>query len=265
MKNPLHPFKGRSVLNIAIDFILFFLLTAMAGIGFLIKYVLVSGVQRNAIYGPNIDLNFWGLDRHQWGTIHLFISIGFLVFILLHILFHWDVILCLLKKMIPNKPFRIGFLLLTPVLGVFLFLFAFVIQPEQVYHEHIYRNRRDIISQTDSTSEPKVQANLKTDEKNEVVENVKVVSEKELESHAIHEDHENSEQHHLEVEEYEVNGRQTLQFVSNKYNVPVAFICNELNIPEKFSGERLGRLRKRYDFSMSDVSRAISNYKKQNS
>ncbi len=259
MKNPLHPFKGRSLLNISIDFILFFLLAAMAGIGFLIKYVLVSGVQRNAIYGANIDLQFWGMDRHQWGTIHLLISIGFLVFILLHILFHWDIILCLLKKMIPNKVFRMGFLLFTPVFGVFLFLFAFIIQPEQVYHEHIFRHRTENVSQTNATHEASVQNTITVEDK------VDAVDKNDIESHGLHEDHETLEQHHSEVDEFEVNGTQTLQFVASKYNVPLASICTELNIPEKYSSERLGRLRKRYDFSMSDVSRAISNYKKQNS
>ncbi|HOP03943.1 MAG TPA: DUF4405 domain-containing protein [Tenuifilaceae bacterium] len=258
MKNPLHPFKGRSVLNIAIDFILFFLLTAMAGIGFLIKYVLVSGVQRNAIYGSNIDLNFWGMDRHQWGTVHLWISISFLVLILLHILFHWDVILCLLKKMIPNKTFRVSFFLFTPIAGISLFLFAFVVQPEQVFHEHGYRHRSEKIS--DNIEEPVLENNKDTNfegaKEFEVSSSKKAVKQQEPV--------EELEQHHSEVHEFEVNGTQTVEFVAEKYNVPVRIICNELGIPERYSNERLGRLRKRYNFTMSDVSKAISTYKKLN-
>ena len=55
-------FKDRVKLNLIIDIILFLLLMTMAGIGFLIKYTLISGEKQNIIYGTNTNLEFWGLD-----------------------------------------------------------------------------------------------------------------------------------------------------------------------------------------------------------
>ncbi|MHC4076764.1 MAG: DUF4405 domain-containing protein [Planctomycetota bacterium] len=60
----------RAKLNLIIDALLLLCLAGIAGIGFLIKYVLVPGYQRWEIYGRNVSLFLWGLDRHQWGTIH---------------------------------------------------------------------------------------------------------------------------------------------------------------------------------------------------
>ena len=61
MKNKMN----KSKLNLIIDFIMLIILIVIAGIGFLIKYVLVPGFKRNEIYGQDMELYFWGLDRHQ--------------------------------------------------------------------------------------------------------------------------------------------------------------------------------------------------------
>jgi len=55
--------KDRAKLNLTIDIVLLLLLMTMAGIGFLIKYVLLSGEKRNVIYGQNINLELLGMDR----------------------------------------------------------------------------------------------------------------------------------------------------------------------------------------------------------
>jgi hypothetical protein len=77
-------------LNLVIDLIMFLVMMAVAGIGFMIKYVLVPGSERNEIYGKGVELFYWGLDRHQWGNIHLILSLILLFLLLLHIFFHWN-------------------------------------------------------------------------------------------------------------------------------------------------------------------------------
>jgi len=106
---------------------------AMAGIGVLIKYVLVSG--------KNINLLFWGLDRHEWGTIHLIVSLTFMLLLVLHIVFHWKMITCLIKRPIPSNTVRAWFNVSVPIFGFILFFFAFLIIPEQAYLQNISRNR----------------------------------------------------------------------------------------------------------------------------
>lgn len=160
--------------------------------------------------------------------------------------------------MIPHNGFRIAFELFVSILALLLIAFAFIIQPEQVYHEHIFRHRAERLSEKNTIeSLPVADSN---------VEVAKASAEKkDLLGSAENGKVEKIEQHHSEVDEYEVNGTQTLQFVAEKYNVPASYICKKLNIPQRFSTERLGRLKKRYDFTMSDISKIISEYKKQNS
>ena len=74
--------KYKSKVNMWIDIFMFMLMLPIAGIGFLMKYVLVSGVDRNSIYAPDVELLYCGLDRHQWGSIYLVMSFLFLFLLL---------------------------------------------------------------------------------------------------------------------------------------------------------------------------------------
>jgi len=93
----------KSKLNLTIDGLLLLCIAAIVGIGLLIKYVLVAGYLRWEIYGRNVEMLFWGLDRHQWGTIHLVLGIVFLALLVLHIVLHWSMIIGIYIKLIPNR------------------------------------------------------------------------------------------------------------------------------------------------------------------
>lgn len=248
--------KDKPKLNICIDIVLFLLLPVIAGIGLLIKYVLIPGENRNLLYSDDINLLFWGLDRHEWGTIHLIISLVFIFFLVLHIVFHWKIILCLLRRLIPNKKRRIAFNLLISTLGILFLFFAFLIIPTQVYHEHNYRNRAKsaspFVGEQELAPTP--------DTSHEVVPKQKLqTTETKHNKEKIHQ-----QKNRTIAEEYEVQGTYTLNYVADKYNVPCSYLCNELNIPQNLSSKRLGHLRRRYNFTMADVSKAIANHKKQN-
>ncbi|WP_179319642.1 DUF4405 domain-containing protein [Winogradskyella helgolandensis] len=75
-------------------------MSAIVGVGFLIKYTLISGRDRKAIYGQNVELYFLNLDRHQWGTIHLYLSFVLIGLLVLHIFLHWKVFTAVYKKII---------------------------------------------------------------------------------------------------------------------------------------------------------------------
>jgi hypothetical protein len=66
--------KTKPKLNLVIDAIMFIDLMAVAGLGFLMKYVLLPGYKINEVYGSGVELSFLGLDRHQWGPIHLILA-----------------------------------------------------------------------------------------------------------------------------------------------------------------------------------------------
>ena len=122
----------KSKLNLIIDAMLLLSLAAIAGIGLLIKYVLVPGYLRWEIYEQNVSLFFWGLDRHQWGTIHYTIGLVFLALLLLHIVLHWQTIIGIYRRLIPNRFARWIVALILLVLTIILIAFPYFINPEVI-------------------------------------------------------------------------------------------------------------------------------------
>jgi len=120
----------KSKLNLVIDALLLLCIAAIAGIGFLIKYMLVPGYRRWEIYGRNVDLFLWGMDRHEWGTIHLMIGSVFLALLVLHIVLHWGVIVAIYRKLIPNTTLRCIVAVALICLTILLFAFSFLVKPE---------------------------------------------------------------------------------------------------------------------------------------
>lgn len=230
--------KDKSKLNLSIDMVMLLLLLAVAGIGFLIKYVLIPGMQRNTIYGNNTDLEFWGLTRHEWGTIHLIISLVFLGLLILHIVLHWKMITCVYKRLIPHKTIRTAFAVSLTCIGFLLISFPLLIKPEVIQREPLHQNRenRNNYSQVlDTLNMDRNKQINKTNQNDSVKKHVQTLK-----------------------EDYEVQGSMTLQYVADKYNVPVGIIASELKVPQNLADEKLGRLRRQYNFTMDDVRNIIS-------
>jgi hypothetical protein len=71
----------RGVLNLLIDTVAAALLTALVGTGYVLGFVLPPGTHRTHI--------LWGLLRHQWGTVHAWISAILLSVLAVHVALHW--------------------------------------------------------------------------------------------------------------------------------------------------------------------------------
>ena len=117
-------------LNLIIDAMLLLCLGAISGIGILMKHVLVPGFMRHEIYGRNVDLMHWGLDRHQWGTIHFLISLTFLVLTLLHIILHWGMIAGIYRNLVSNRILWWVIAIIFIAVTIILLVFPYFVQPE---------------------------------------------------------------------------------------------------------------------------------------
>jgi len=117
-------------LNLIIDALLLLCIAMIAGIGLLIKYVLIPGYLRWEIYNQNVELFFRGLDRHQWGTIHLVIGYVFLALLVLHIALHWQMIVRIYRQLIPSRLTRWIVALILVCLTVLFFTFSFFVKPK---------------------------------------------------------------------------------------------------------------------------------------
>ena len=120
----------KSKLNLIIDAFLLLCIAAVAGIGLLMRNVLVPGYQEWDIYGRNVDLYFWGLDRHQWGTIHFVIGLVLLGLLILHIVLHWQMIVEIYRRLIPNIPARWITAIILLALTIVLIFFSFAVKPD---------------------------------------------------------------------------------------------------------------------------------------
>ena len=127
-------------LNLILDALLLLCIAAIGGIGFLMKYVLVPGYLRWEIYGRNVDLFFWGMGRHEWGTIHLVIGFVFLALLVLHIALHWGMLVSIYQTLVPNRFGRCVVAVILVCLTIFLLIFPFLVQPE--VHERGYGKGR---------------------------------------------------------------------------------------------------------------------------
>lgn len=117
-------------INLIIDALLLLAAAAIAGIGLLVRYVLVPGYQRWEIYGRNVELYFWGLDRHGWGSIHYVVGVVFMGLLVLHVILHWGMIVALGRKLIPNRLARRVVAVLLVALTVGLMIFSVFARPE---------------------------------------------------------------------------------------------------------------------------------------
>jgi hypothetical protein len=231
---------SKSKLNLSIDMLMFIVMMPIAGIGFLIKYVLVPGFKRNEIYGRDVELYYWGIDRHQWGTIHLVLSFVLLFLLLLHIVFHWKQIAGIFKTMVSKRVLRIflGSLLVffTIIFGILPLFVNPEIEEGVLNHAHNNKLRTGYYSE-------------ETQYKSRAVAQPVAKKQLELEAASINQENPN----HINHSEVEIYGYMTLHEVAERYNVSAQGLAKALNIPVGNNDERLGRLKKKYAFQLRDV------------
>ena len=139
--------KNRGTLNLVIDAVMFLGLAFIAGIGFLMKYTLPPGREKILKYGENAQLYFLGLDRHQWGSIHLIAAYVMLGLLVLHIALHWKTIVGLVRNAVPLPLLRSTLTAILVLLGAVCFTFAFFVAPTRTDHgDYLFRNQRGRMS-----------------------------------------------------------------------------------------------------------------------
>ena len=121
---------NKAKLNFVINALMFLCMTAIAGLGFLMKYVLLPGRESTIKYGRRVELALFGLDRHDWGAIHLYLGFLLLTLLVLHILLHWNMIPGLFAKLVVSARGRWKLALVYTALAAALLLFPFLISPE---------------------------------------------------------------------------------------------------------------------------------------
>ncbi len=133
----------KSKVNLVLDAVMFLCVMAIAGIGLLMKFVLLPGKDTAAVYGRKVELFLFGMERHQWGTIHLIIAFVFLGFLTLHIILHWKMIVSIYGRLIGDRVARRIIAAIIVIVGVFLVVFPLVVKPEVQEPERKGRHQRE--------------------------------------------------------------------------------------------------------------------------
>lgn len=221
---------NKTKLNFIIDALMFLCMTAITGLGLLMKFVLIPGKERWVRYGRNVDLFLFDMDRHEWGTVHLILGFILLGLLLLHIILHWKTILGMYRKLIDGQRVRRNIAYAFAVVCSVLLFLPLLITPEVrnlAQGKGHYHHSADMYSGKATTAVPRSGA-------------------------------EDSYQR----SPIEIRGYMTLSEVSEKYHVPVEYLKGRLGIPQSSSErENLGWLRKRYSFKMDDVARLVNGYR----
>jgi len=122
----------RARLNLLIDALMAVVMAAIAGLGFLMNWVLIPGEERPAVYGSRPDLYWLGWDRHQWGDVHLVLGIALLVLLVLHVVLHWGQVVGIWRRMVASGAARVVLALVLLALIVALMAFPAFVKPEVV-------------------------------------------------------------------------------------------------------------------------------------
>lgn len=109
---------------------MFLCMMAMTGIGFLMKFILLPGKESQIKYGRKVDLFLFGMDRHEWGTIHLVLAFVLLGLLTLHIILHWKMIANMYERLIGARKVRIAIALVFIITCIILASFPLLVSPE---------------------------------------------------------------------------------------------------------------------------------------
>lgn len=198
-----------------IDVLMFFCMTGMIFIGILLGFVLAEGPRvREA------DKYFLNLHRHQWGHIHLYLSLTFVGLLVIHILLNWSWI-----KGKSKDIFRRGWKAALTIIAVLavavIFLFwAFTPKHAVTYEQYGLR-------EGERAGQGAVGRNAEFHDDSIIITGT--------------------------GESFAITGRNTLEEAAKAVDVPVSEILAAMKLPPGVpSDETLGRLRRQYGFSLLD-------------
>jgi len=141
-----------------IDVLAFVSFLFLIATGLLIKYVLPPGSGGIEAHGTGwraathpVSL-VWGLTRHEWGTVHFWISVAFLVVIAIHLFIHWRWILISFKGKDRQESRMQAAIGIGALLGLLALAIILVLGPkEEMSRQELQQQREGSPPTTKST------------------------------------------------------------------------------------------------------------------
>lgn len=205
-----------------VDTLLFICIVGITFIGFIMGLIIPKGptAKESAKY-------FLGLHRHQWGNVHFYLSLAFVVLVIIHLILSWTWIKGKARQLFKRRWSTV--LILTSVVSIVVLFLFWLLLPRI---PGTYKNYGTQSGQK---------------------ENQQRFREKGLSEH--------QEKIYLDKDQgyITVSGQMTLRDVEKATGIPARTIANELGLPTSVPlNETLGRLRKKYSFRMQEVREIVS-------
>jgi hypothetical protein len=250
--------KNHGTWNLAIDGLMLVAMAIVAGLGFLMKFALLPGRERIVKYGDNAELYFLGLDRHQWGGVHLWTAYVLIGLLVLHIVLHWDMILCLMRKALPRRSVRLAVGTSLVLLCAVFLAFAFLIRPTRAEEaEYLHRNLRDPGRAAVAARAPHLEPGSGQDVRGE--DTLYVPPAERPAGPGPDRDEEASGSHPRDIRgQRTILGSMTVADVARAYGVSVEDVRMRLGLPASVSGtDTMGRIRRAYGFTMREAEELL--------
>lgn len=239
-------------LNLIIDGFLLIITALLASGGFLVYYVLVPGHKAKMLYGFNVELTFMGIDRYHWAKIHLVLGFIFIGLLLLHIIFHWKMIVNLTCKYLTSRGGKVALTTLLIISGL-LILAPFLITPQ--------KNERSYIRQQHNKNAIPLEHSHQIDNK----QPNQVVKPKPRKKTTIHQKHINTSgnitDHNNDWRE-KIKGNHTLEEACKIAGISSSVLCSKLGISKSFRNERMGKIKRDLKMEMTEVKDIMTSIKK---
>lgn len=239
----------KKYINLVVDAIAYAAFVFLVTTGLLMRYTLPPGSGHRA--------TLWGLNRHAWGDVHFWVSIGFLGVLLIHLFLHWRWIFAVISgkpRLASGSRFLLG---ATAAIGIILIglspFFSDVESSNGV--NHLFRRNQFRIDDYDRQ--------VQRQDPHQIAQRPRKKKYKNFNSSNAHPMIDESMKYNEGQKKDSMNiaGYMTLGEIENLSGIPATYILSELKLPpDTPTNEKLGRLKRQYNFEVADVRQAIKNY-----
>ena len=143
-----------------IDVLAFISFLFLIATGLLIKFVLPPGSGGIEAHGTGWKAAtrpgslVWGVTRHEWGTIHFWISVVFLVVIAIHLFIHWRWIVVSFKGKECQESRMKAAIGIGALLGLLALAIALVMGPKKQVPRYELEQQRERLQPTTKSTVP---------------------------------------------------------------------------------------------------------------
>ena len=217
-----------------VDTLLFVCIVGIVIIGFLMGLFIPKGPT-----APESSKYFLGVHRHQWGNIHFYLSIAFTALVIVHLIFSWKWIKAKATQLFKKRWGTVLTLTTIASFSVLFFFWIFLPKYSEKFEQHGTGRGRDYVTpvaQNLDKASSHLTVKRESEETSEEENKLTTGRGEDIQSEIL------------------ITGQMTLYDIEKATGVSAREIANRLGLPQSVPlTDRLGRLRRYYNFTMQQV------------